>query len=255
MLIYNISIYMLVADGGAAGMSTPASNAVPTMSRDSPNSTSSKEARALHAGFPMGDLSSNADPEKELAAADAGREQAPASAAVAEARQQQLHAKHGAQSASVVLTTNAHHHDEGDQEEAHRHNSQSNQSSESHQERRLDQGGLGQCGSHDFNFVYNEATFVKGSPDSGSDSADISSTGAKRSRSGFGSALQCWILFSSALQTPPQRATAGKLASASALVTVDQHQIGCAVEHLCRVAALPMQKQPQYVCMLQLPFD
>ena len=252
MLIYNI--YMLVADGGAAGMSTPASNAVPTMSRDSPNSTTSKEARALQAGFPMGDLSSNADAEKELAAADAGREQAPASAAVAEARQQQLHAKHGAQSANVV-TANAHHHDEGDQEEAHRQNSQSNQSSESHQERRLDQGGLGQSGSHDFNFVYNEATFVKGSPDSGSDSADISSKGAKRSRSGFGSALQCWILFSSALQNPPQLATAGKLASASALVTVDQHQIGCALEHLCRVAALPMQKQPQYVCMLQLPFD
>ena len=65
-------------------------------------------------------------------------------------------------------------------EAAHRQKPPSIQSSESHQEQKLDQGGLGQCGSHDF--AYGGSMLEQGGLDSGSDSGDMSAKGAKRSR-------------------------------------------------------------------------
>ena len=165
-------------------MWTSASKAVPvTQLLDSLHSTTSTEA--LHVGLSTGDLlpSGIAACQQASAAAVAEKEQAAAAAAAAvHAAERQQQAKLRAPS-NAAQTASVQQQDEANQAELHRQNTHSNQSSESHQERRLIQGSLGMSGSHDFHVASDQAILAKGSPDIGSsDSADMSSKGAKRSR-------------------------------------------------------------------------
>ena len=174
-----------LADGheAEAGFWRPASKSVPiTQSLDSLNSTTTKEATAL-GGPPAGvagrhQATAAAVPEKEQPAAAA----AAAAAAAVPATEKQQWVILKAPSANIAQTANAQPRDEGNHPEAHTQNSHSNQSSGSHQERRLNHGSLGQSGSHDFQVTYDEAMPVGEGRDSGSDSADTSSQGVKRSR-------------------------------------------------------------------------
>ena len=167
-------------------MCTSASKAAPvTRLLDSLHSRTSTEA--LHVGLSSGDLlpSGIAACQQASAAAVAEKEQAAAAAAAAaavHAAERQQQAKLRAPS-KAAQTASVQQQDEANQEELHRQNTHSNQSSESHQERRLIQGSLGMSGSHDLHLASDQAMLAKGSPDSGSsDSADMSSKGAKRSR-------------------------------------------------------------------------
>lgn len=145
------------------------------------NSTTTKEARTL-GGPPTGELppSGVAVRHQATTAAVAETEQAAAAAVPASEKHQWVILK--APSANIAQTASAQHRDEGNPPEVHTQNSHSNQSSGSHQERRLNQGSLAQSGSHGFRVTYDEAMPIGEGPDSGSDSADTSSQGVKRSR-------------------------------------------------------------------------
>ena len=161
-----------------------------TQPRDSLNSTTSTEARALRVGVGPGDLPSFgiAARQQASAAAVAEKEQATAAAAAAAAAaipaaERQQSPILMAPSAAAAQTACAHHQDAANHKEGTKQNPHSNQSSESHQQRRLDQGSLGKSGSCDCCLASDEAMLAKGSLDSASsDSADMLSKRAKRSR-------------------------------------------------------------------------
>ena len=169
-------------------MWTSASKDVPvTQPHDSLNSTTSTEARALHAGVGAGDLLSFGIAARQQASGAAVAEKAqsiaPVAAAAIPAAERQQAPILRALPPAAAQTASAQYQDKANHSEVHRQNPHSNQLSESHQERRLDQGGLGKSGSHSFRLAFDEAVLAKGSLDSGSsDSADMSSKGAKRSR-------------------------------------------------------------------------
>ena len=128
------------------------------------NSTTSKEARA--------DLTKPSSPGN-LPPCEVSARASPATAAAA-GGQQPVTLRHRSSGEGPVAEA------QQQDEAAHRQKPPSIQSSESHQEHKLDQGGLGQCGSHDF--AYGGSTLEQRDLDSGSDSGDMSAKGAKRSR-------------------------------------------------------------------------
>lgn len=163
----------LFAGGGEPGTWASAGQDVPMAESPSLNSITSQEARAV--------LTKPSSSELPPCDDDSAKEPAATAAAV----EGQQHILLGYRSSDEAPLSDAQQQDEGGKAEGNRQQLPSNESAESHQERGLDQGGLGQCGSYDHCFAYGENTLEEGVPDSGSDSGDMSAKGGKRSRSDF----------------------------------------------------------------------
>lgn len=173
----------ILAEDGEAGAWTSASMDLPVAQSLSLNSTTSKEAGELLTAPSTRDLPpSDDDSERKQAAAAAA-------AAAVEGQQHTMLREHPAGEPAEEVQ----HEDEGGNEEAHRQNPPSNQSSGSHQEGRRDQGDVGPCGSQEYCVAFGEQTqqtLQHEAPDSGSDSDDMSAKGGKRCRLDPGLALQ-----------------------------------------------------------------
>ncbi|KAL3155756.1 hypothetical protein ABBQ32_012773 [Trebouxia sp. C0010 RCD-2024] len=154
-----------LTSGGEAGTWGSAGQEAPMAESPSLSSITSKEARAVLTKPSSSDLPPCDDSAKE-----------PAAAAAVEGQQ---HIMLRQSSSDLALISEAQQQDEGGHAEGHRQQPPSNQTAA---ERRLDQGGLGQCGSHDHWFAYGENMSEEGGPDSGSDSGNMSAKGGKRSR-------------------------------------------------------------------------
>ncbi|KAL3146032.1 hypothetical protein ABBQ38_015387 [Trebouxia sp. C0009 RCD-2024] len=159
-----------LTSGGEPGTWASAGQDVPMAESPSLNSITSQEARAV--------LTKPSSSELPPCDDDSAKEPAATAAAV----EGQQHILLGYRSSDEAPLSDAQQQDEGGKAEGNRQQLPSNESAESHQERGLDQGGLGQCGSYDHCFAYGENTLEEGVPDSGSDSGDMSAKGGKRSR-------------------------------------------------------------------------